>query len=202
MKISTISTTVVAIIIAPTSAFIAPTSSETLVSPSMGKGLQLSMFPSHQSTLDVGKVAIVGACILSNVLTPNVASATEENVDFGPTNTIISARAGGRMGGRAMGGRSMGGYSRPMGGSYRSYSSRTYITPPPLMISPFGMGFGYNPLGGIGLGYGLGAANSAGNEMRDYNQETEIQRDRAELEQAKQKNADLEARLELLEKAQ
>lgn len=63
-----------------------------------------------------------------------------------------------------------------------------------------GMGYGYNPLGGVGLGYGLGAANSIGNEIRDSRQEGEIQQERIELEQAKAKAAQLEARLEELEK--
>ena len=53
----------------------------------------------------------------------------------------------------------------------------------------------------LGLGYSLGAAGSVGNEIRDANQESEIQRERVELEAAKQKAADLEARLKKLEKA-
>jgi cell division protein FtsB len=57
-------------------------------------------------------------------------------------------------------------------------------------------------MGGFGLGYGLGALNSAGNEIRDYRQESEIQQSRAELEQAKAREAELEARLKKLEEAQ
>lgn len=53
----------------------------------------------------------------------------------------------------------------------------------------------------IGFGYGLGAMNGIGNEIRDNRQEMEIQQSRAELDQAKQREADLEARLRALEAA-
>ena len=52
------------------------------------------------------------------------------------------------------------------------------------------------------MGYGLGAAGSIGNEIRDMNQEREIQRERAELDVAKQRQAELEARLAQLERQQ
>jgi len=161
--------------------------------------------------------ALAGACVLANVFTANVAFAMDESpaqFDFGPTSTIIAGRGGGgRGGGRAMGGggggRSMGGggMSRGGGASYarpqvRNYSSTTYIQRPGIGISPFGygMGYGYNPLGGVGLGYGLGAASNIGNQMTDNRQEGEIQSERIQLEEAKFKAAQLEARLELLEK--
>jgi len=162
--------------------------------------------------------AIAGFCILGNVLTANVAFAADNaQLDFGPTSTIIAGRGGGgRGGGRAMGGggRSMGGgggmsrggasYARPTGGGGgggTTVINRTYISRPGIGISPFGygMGYGYNPLGGIGLGYGLGAAGNIGNEIRDNRQEGEIQQERYELEAAKAKAAQLEARLALLE---
>lgn len=54
----------------------------------------------------------------------------------------------------------------------------------------------------IGFGYGLGAVNSIGNEFRDYRQESEIQQSRAELEQARQREAELDARIRQLEAAQ
>eukprot|EP00555_Chaetoceros_dichaeta_P002552 CAMPEP_0198249560 /NCGR_PEP_ID=MMETSP1447-20131203/1054_1 /TAXON_ID=420782 /ORGANISM="Chaetoceros dichaeta, Strain CCMP1751" /LENGTH=244 /DNA_ID=CAMNT_0043934231 /DNA_START=111 /DNA_END=845 /DNA_ORIENTATION=+ len=161
--------------------------------------------------------ALAGACILSNVFTANVAFAMDDvaQFDFGPTSTIIAGRGGGgRGGGRAMGGGGMsrggggmsrgGGaaYARPSGGGGNVYRSRTYISAPPVVVSPFGMGmgYGYNPLGGMGLGYGLGAASNIGNQMTDNRQEGEIQNSRIELEQAKFKAAQLEARLEQLEK--
>jgi hypothetical protein len=48
----------------------------------------------------------------------------------------------------------------------------------------------------------LGSIGSIGNEIRDYRQESEIQQSRVELEQAKAREAGLEARLRALEAAQ
>ena len=94
--------------------------------------------------------------------------------------------------------------------SSRVYSRTTIIAPPrpiisaPIVVSPFGAGigygYGYNPMGGFGLGYGLGAMNSIGDTVRDYRQDSDIQRDREELEVSKQKQAELEARIRELEK--
>lgn len=53
----------------------------------------------------------------------------------------------------------------------------------------------------IGLGYGLGAMNSAGDSIRDYRQESEIQQSKAELEQAKAREAELEQRIRALEQS-
>ena len=50
-----------------------------------------------------------------------------------------------------------------------------------------------------GLGLGLNAINQIGKDMRDYRQESEIQRTRAELENAKYREAEMEARLRQLE---
>merc|ERR1712160_168053 len=82
--------------------------------------------------------------------------------------------------------------------------NRTYIGGSPMMVSPFGygMGYGYNPFGGVGLGYGLGAASGIGNEMRDNRQEGEIQSANVELQMAKQKAAQLEQRLAQLQAGQ
>merc|ERR1719362_1390996 len=98
-------------------------------------------------------------------------------------------------------GRGSASYARPT--NVRNVSRTTYISAPPVVVSPFGMGmgYGYNPFGGVGLGYGLGAANSIGNEIRDNRQESEIQNERVELELAKQKAAQLEQRLAQLEQA-
>mmetsp|Transcript_43340 Transcript_43340/g.49180 ORF Transcript_43340/g.49180 Transcript_43340/m.49180 type:complete len:196 (+) Transcript_43340:59-646(+) len=151
---------------------------------------------------------VVGAILAISSLDATPANAFSDN-DFG-SSQILAARSGGRMGGRSMGGGGMGG--RPMGGSrsyaapVRNYSSTTTIIRPMIAPSPFGFGggygYGYNPLGGIGLGYGLGAMNNAGNAQTDYRQETEIQQNRGELEQTKQKAMELENRLKLLEQKQ
>lgn len=53
------------------------------------------------------------------------------------------------------------------------------------------------------MGYGaLGAVSAINNEIRDSRQENEIQRERAELEVSKQRQAQLEQRLNQLEREQ
>lgn len=144
------------------------------------------------------------------VLAASIAAAAPAFAapDFaGSPELVLAGRSGGRAGGRSGG----GGYSRSRS-TYRApptayRSSTTIIRPmiasPPVVISPFGggYGYGYNPFGGVGLGYGLGAMNNYGNEMRDYRQESEIQKEKAELELAKEKNAELEARIKAIEQA-
>ena len=50
-----------------------------------------------------------------------------------------------------------------------------------------------------GLGLGLNAVNQIGNDIRDYRQESEIQRTKVDLEMERQRSADLEARMRQLE---
>jgi len=174
--------------------------------------LEMSNSPNNKMSVTA---AIAGACLLTTVFTADIANAVENaQIDFGPSSTIIAGRGGGgRGGGRAMGGgggRRMGGggasYARPPT-QVRNVSRTTYISRPSVVVSPFGYGggYGYSPFGGfggLGLGYGLGAAGNIGNEIRDNRQEGEIQNGRVELELAKQKAAQLEQRLQLLEQAQ
>lgn len=190
--------------IAPSAAFVTPlkgnnglVTSTTTMSMSGSSSETSPSMPKIAAT-----AALAGVCLLSNVMAANAAIVVDDaQMDFGPTSTVIAGRGGGRGGGRAYGGRSSM-RSRPAGQSYTRTINRTYISSPPVVVSPFGMGmgYGYNPLGGVGLGYGLGAASNIGNEIRDSRQEGEIQQERMELEQAKAKAAQLEARLEQLEK--
>lgn len=160
---------------------------------------------------------IAASLFLNSFAVPAIAVAE----DFGNTgvlgdsSTLLAARSGGRAGGRAA--------YRPSPSSsrlraaptttYRSSSTtiiRPTIAPPPIVVAPFGGGYGYgggfgfggSPLGGFGLGYGLGSINSAGDAIRDIRQESEIQQSKIELEQAKAREAELEARLKALEQAQ
>merc|ERR1719157_349825 len=98
--------------------------------------------------------------------------------------------------------------SRPSS-SYSNRSStvinRTYVTPSPGYSSPsviMAPSYGYNPMGGLGLGLGLNAVNQFGNDQRDYRQEREIQDTRSELNQSRQREAEMEARLRQLESGQ
>ena len=51
----------------------------------------------------------------------------------------------------------------------------------------------------LGLSLGLNAVSQIGNDMRDYRQETEIQRTRAELDAAKLRESEMESRMRQLE---
>merc|ERR1712127_431868 len=112
----------------------------------------------------------------------------------------------------------MGSTSRPMESSSSSSSSKTvinrttviqqaptvvaapapvYVAPAPVMGAP-----AYDPGPGLGLAIGVSAINSIGNGMREARQEGEIARSRAELEVAKQREANMEQRLLQLERNQ
>jgi hypothetical protein len=143
---------------------------------------------------------VAGISILSAV--PPVEASTMESFAGSP-ELLLAGRSGGRAGGRAGGGSYARSSRMAPSPVYRQSTTiiRPMIAPPPVVISPFGGGFGYgyNPLGGVGLGYSLGSMNSYGNEIRDYRQEAEIQKEKAELEITKEKNAELEARIKALE---
>eukprot|EP00568_Trieres_chinensis_P010184 CAMPEP_0183293790 /NCGR_PEP_ID=MMETSP0160_2-20130417/2348_1 /TAXON_ID=2839 ORGANISM="Odontella Sinensis, Strain Grunow 1884" /NCGR_SAMPLE_ID=MMETSP0160_2 /ASSEMBLY_ACC=CAM_ASM_000250 /LENGTH=229 /DNA_ID=CAMNT_0025454973 /DNA_START=73 /DNA_END=762 /DNA_ORIENTATION=+ len=157
--------------------------------------------------------AVVSAALVAGLLSVPDAALASSSPDFGGTSTVLAGRSGGRAGGRAGSG-GVGGRSaayRGGGGSSRTVINRsTYIAPGPAIVapppvigvSPFGYGFGYNPLGGFGLGYGLGAVGSTGDAIRDYRQEGEIQRTRVELEESRRREAEMEARLRMLEQGQ
>jgi hypothetical protein len=146
---------------------------------------------------NVAATFLAAAFIAANVFTVDAAFAVD-NFDFGSTE-IVAGRSGGRGGGRAA--PRAAPRARPSS-TTRIERSTTVIQPvystPSVVVSPFG----YNPLGGFGLGYGLGAMNDIGNEIRDYRQESEIQRSKVELEQARIREEALEARLRALEASQ
>ena len=157
------------------------------------------------SMKDESKIA---ASIVASVLLAGSLLTTEPvfAADFG-SSQIVAGRSGGRAGGRSSSAPRSAARSYGGGNVYRSSTTtivRPMYAPSPIIVSPFGYSpFGYNPLGGggFGLGYGLGAMNNSGNEMRDYRQEAEIQKSAAELEQAKLREAQLEARIKALEQA-
>jgi hypothetical protein len=153
------------------------------------------------ATLLLGNIALVGPAIAAS-LDDNNAIA---NFNGGTSTNLIAARSGGRAGGRSAGARAA---PRPSSSSSTttntriiertryvpSYSSPSVILAPPPVY--------YNPLPGYGLGLGLNAINQIGNDMRDYRQENEIRDARAQLEQSRMKEAEMEARLRILEQGQ
>lgn len=207
-------TSVAMYLVDESAAFTAPIPSATQMKR-CGPGTYLEMSKSERD-LDkkAAASAVAAAFIVSGILSADSAFAMTPHV-VGSTSNTVAARSGGRAGGRAMGGGAAIRSGGMRGGaSYRgSYGGgrTTVITPvrpmiaPPVVISPFGgFGYGYNPLGGFGLGYGMGAIGGGGigGGMREYRQEEDIARSKAELEVAKQKEAELEARIRALEAGQ
>jgi hypothetical protein len=164
----------------------------------------LQASPDHQQQPKLHNkmaLSVVGAAYLF----ANVAYAPPADaLDFGPTSEIVSARSGGRAGGRARsgggGGRSAArpssfsggsaarsGFSGGGGGSTYSptYRSTTIVrpmyAPQPILGSPYGYGggygggFGMSPFSGLGLGYGLGSMN---NNNRGGDQAREYQQEK------------------------
>jgi hypothetical protein len=167
------------------------------------------MTNSHHDMKQTATASLIAATlILGNVVTagPALAAASFDNhddlTDFG-SSQVVAARSGGRAGGRSAGARAA---PRPSSSSTSrsttrviertryvpSYSSPSIILAPPI----------YNPLPGYGLGLGLNAINQIGNDMRDYRQENEIRDARVQLEQARIRESEMEARLRALEQGQ
>mmetsp|Transcript_16654 Transcript_16654/g.24931 ORF Transcript_16654/g.24931 Transcript_16654/m.24931 type:complete len:232 (-) Transcript_16654:72-767(-) len=165
--------------------------------------------------------SVASAIILSSVATiPDAlaydysssnSNAQQHELNFGSSD-IIAGRSGGRGGGRSSASSMR---SAPSSSSrsaqYRSPApttiNRTTIiaAPTPMYSAPVvigsPMGFGYSPFGGMGYG-ALGAVSAINNEVRDNRQENEIRQGRTELEISKQRQAQLEQRLNQLERDQ
>ncbi|KAL3923292.1 MAG: hypothetical protein SGILL_001739 [Bacillariaceae sp.] len=143
--------------------------------------------------------------LLGNLVSVAPAVAMDDSFDFG-SSQVVAARSGGRAGGRAAPRPAARAPPRP---SSRSTTNtrvieRTRYVPTPgygspgiIMAPPM-----YNPLPGYGLGLGFNAINQIGNDMRDYRQEGEIRDARSQLEQARMREAELDARLRALENGQ
>lgn len=161
----------------------------------------------EETTKKVAASVLAATFILGNVAAVAPAQAMDDSFFDSGSSTVIAARSGGRAGGRSSGARmSSRPVSRPMpSSSSRSTTviNRTYVQPgysaPSVIMAP---SYGYNPMGGLGLGLGLNAVNNIGNDMRDYRQEREIQDTRSELQQSRQREAEMEARLRQLESGQ
>ncbi|KAL7566980.1 hypothetical protein ACA910_019910 [Epithemia clementina (nom. ined.)] len=157
-----------------------------------------------KSDLSTAALSTVAAAFFALNVASLPASAADNAFDFSGSSQVIAARSGGRAGGRASSGGAS--YSRPSS-SYSSYRSSTTIyhappSPTVIVAPPVTYSYSYNPLGGLGLGYAVGAMGNIGNEIRDIRQESEIQRSKIELEQSRMKEAELEARLRGLEAQQ
>ncbi|ACI65199.1 predicted protein [Phaeodactylum tricornutum CCAP 1055/1] len=143
---------------------------------------------------------VAAAFLLGNVLSADAAFAAFDESEMFGSSTVVAGRSGGRSGGRSSRGTSNS-YKSQQQQPTRTIERTTVIQSPGYVASPVYMAPMYNPMPGLGLGLGLSAINDVGNTMRDYRQETEIQQSKAELQQARMKEAELEARLRNLEMA-
>lgn len=162
-----------------------------------------------------GKVAaasaLTAAYLLTGVLSADAALAADaysNQPSFVDSSIVVAARSGGRAGGRAA--------PRPASRSVAPSSSKTVINrsttviqAPPVVVGGGygyggygGYGYGYDPTPGIALNLGLSAVSAVGNGMREYRQESEIARSRAELGAAKEREAEMAERIRALEQMQ
>lgn len=201
-------------VIGGTAAFPSATSVTSLRPNSSSSSLDMSIFDDESSMLGGKRMAatiLTSAFLLVGLFVPDDALAIAPHpldAAFDSSTVTLSARSGGRMGGRAGG----GGFRAPSRGgrsSSRYYSPSMVGRPtggvvgsPGVILSPFGYGGGFGfPFGGFGLGYGLGGG-MGGSAFRDYRQEAEIRQEQSELQQERSRSAELEARLQALEMQQ
>lgn len=229
MKASTMVLSFLAVI-SFASSFTPPVRHERIITTVATTVTGLALYPSPESRSERTVPSAISTVVTATLFAVHVAmfgpsmavAATDyHSCDVGSaflssssSSQLVAARSGGRGGGRASSGGARS-YSRPSS----SYSSRpststyrsttTIIQPPPsptVIVTPppvtYGYSYGYNPLGGFGLGYTVGAIGNLGNEIQDMRQESEIQRSKMELEQSRLKEAELEARLRGLEAQQ
>jgi len=166
--------------------------------------LEMARGQPENATKKIAASVLAATFILGNVAAVEPAQAMDD-YDFG-SSQVIAARSGGRAGGRSSASRSAArpssSYSSPPSRS-TTVINRTYVTPAaPVYSSPVIVAPSYNPMPGLGLSLGLNALGQIGNDMRDYRQEREIQDTRSELQSAKMREAQMEARLNQLEAGQ
>lgn len=206
MKISAI--VVAAFTVSAVEGFAPSSSKMTMNNPPSSTALNMQQ-PKDNVKQNATASLIAATLVLGNVLTvgPAIAASMDDACDFGGSSQVVAARSGGRAGGRSSSYRSA---PRPSGSSSsrtttntrviertRYVPSPSYSSPSIIMAPPI-----YNPLPGYGLGLGLNAINQIGNDMRDYRQEGEIRDARVQLEQARIREAEMEARLRALENGQ
>lgn len=153
--------------------------------------------------------ALTAAYLLSGVLSADAAFAADAYTvqpSFVESSVVLAARSGGRAGGRAAP-RSPSRSVAPSSSSKTVINrSTTVIQAPPVVVGGGygygGYGYGYDPTPGIALNLGLSAVSAVGNGMREYRQESEIARSRAELGAAKEREAEMAERIRALEQMQ
>lgn len=206
MKSSLFLTTVV-LCLASSGAFTTPKSSTIRTSTSLAAA-STSLAAANDKTFAAS--ALTAAYLLTGVLSADAAFAADAystQPSFVDSSIVVAARSGGRAGGRA---------SRPASRSVAPSTSKTVINRSTTIVAPpvvvggggyGGYGYGgyggyYDPTPGIALNLGLSAVSAVGSGMREYRQESEIARSRAELGAAKDREADMAERIRQLEMMQ
>ena len=161
--------------------------------------------PAHvaveRSLRRAGAAAIAASTILSNVIVP-LPSASAADDAFYSSTQVISARSGGRAGGRSSAPRRSAAPARAPTRVIERQTTVIQQAPAPMYASP---GFGYaQPAApsGLGLAIGLNAVSGIASGMREARQENEIRSTRDQLTEARIKEAEMEARLRGLEQQQ
>lgn len=148
---------------------------------------------------------LASAYVLTGILTSRTAAmaitTSQMPISDAPTTATtltLSARSGGRMGGRSPSARrpAFRPPSRvPGSATSRQYGQAVIVRPTPVLSPEFGLvsPFGYGSYGA------LGAASVINEGVREARQESELRDERMELEQVRQREADLEQRIKFLE---
>ena len=146
---------------------------------------------------------LASAYLLTSILTGSTAAlaVTTDQMPLSDTATptvVLAARSGGRMGGRSASRSAFRSPSRlPGSATSRRYGQAVIVRPTPVL----GPGFGL--VSPFGYGYGaLGAASVINEGIREARQEGELRDERMELQEVRQKEAELEQRIKLLEQQQ
>ena len=189
--------TTAAIYLSTSAAFTAPHQSNVRASTSLSMKANDKTFAAS---------ALTAAYLLTGVLSADAAFAAdafETQPSFVDSSIVVAARSGGRAGGRAA--------PRPAARAPSSSKtvinrSTTVIQAPPVVVGGgyggYGYGGYYDPTPGIALNLGLSAVSAVGNGMREYRQESEIARSRAELGAAREREAEMAERIRALEQMQ
>ncbi|EJK67305.1 hypothetical protein THAOC_11678 [Thalassiosira oceanica] len=165
--------------------------------------LNLSRKDIEESGKNIAAAGVIASALVVGPMANAIELAAEApSSSFTDTSSVLlSARSGGRAGGRA---RSMPRSSPPpSSGGTTVINKRTVIQAPPVVVG--GGGYGY---GSYGYGYdptpGLvfGAVNAIGNGMREARQNDMIRTQQAELNASRMNEAEMAARIRQLEMQQ
>lgn len=145
-----------------------------------------------------------GSVIAASTILSNVAFLPPPAMAVSPTDSMPSQVLAGRSGGRAGGRAAPRARAAPSRAPTKVIERQTTVIQQPMygggayMAPPM-----YAPQpSGLGLAIGLNAVSAIGEGMREARQENEIRSTRDQLNEARIKEAEMEARLRQLESAQ